>query len=164
MQLYQQLETTKCIRRKQYNCIHLLTKRDILNKFNNPLNKLLSLTICSFIANAIFAVYEGVFDFLGYLIYLPITFLVMLLVGLPLSLFIDWMLLKRPNFIKKSLLLHSLFYFLSILLPTGNLEVILEMNDHSLVYFLLFSIIPVLYWTINYFITRGQIRQSHIMN
>ena len=134
-----------------------------MNKFNNPLNKLLSLTICSFIANAIFVVYEGVFEFLGYLIYLPITFLVMLLVGLPISLFIDWMLLRKSNFMKKSLLFHSLIYFLIILLPTGNLEVILEMNVHSVVYLLLFSIIPSLYWTINYVITRGQIRQSRIM-
>jgi hypothetical protein len=134
-----------------------------LDKFNKPLNKLLSLTICSFIANAIFLIYEGDFDFLGYLIYLPITFLVMLLVGLPLSLFIDWMLLKRSNFMKKSLLFHSLIYFLIILLPTGNLEVMLEMNVHSVVYLLLFSIIPSLYWTINYVITRGQIRQSRIM-
>jgi hypothetical protein len=138
-------------------------RRDTLNELNKPLNKLLSLIICSLIANAVFIVYKGVFDFLGYLIYLPITFLVMLLVGLPISLFIDWMLLKRSNFIKKSLLLHSLIYFLIILLPTGNLEVMLEMNVHSLVYFLLFSLIPVLYWTINYFITRGQIRQSHMM-
>jgi hypothetical protein len=138
-------------------------RRDILNKFNKPLNKLLALTICSFIANAIFVVYEGVYEFLGYLIYLPITFLVMLLVGLPISLFFDWMLLRKSNFIKKSLLLHSLIYFLIILLPTGNLEVILEMNVYSLVYFLLFSIIPVLYWTINYVITRGQIRQSQVM-
>lgn len=134
-----------------------------MDKFNKPLNKLLSLTICSFIANAIFLIYEGDFDFLGYLIYLPITFLVMLLVGLPLSLFIDWMLLKRSNFMKKSLLFHSLIYFLIILLPTGNLEVMLEMNVHSVVYLLLFSIIPSLYWTINYVITRGQIRQSRIM-
>lgn len=134
-----------------------------MNEFNKPLNKLISLTICSFIANAIFVVHEGDFEFLGYLIYLPITFLVMILIGLPLSLLIDWMLLKRSNFIWKSLLLHSLIYFLIILLPTGNLEVMLEMNVHSLVYFLLFSIIPSLYWTINYVITRGQIRQSHIM-
>jgi hypothetical protein len=141
-----------------------MIRSGILNEFNNPLNKLLSLTICSFIANAVFVVYEGDFDFLGYLIYLPINFLVMLLVGVPISLFIDWMLLKKSNFIMKSLLLHSLIFFLIILLPTGNLEVILEMNDHSLVYFLLFSIIPILYWTINYSITRGQIRQSHIMS
>lgn len=134
-----------------------------MNEFNNPLYKLLSLTICSFIANAIFVVYEGVFEFLGYLIYLPITFLVMLLVGLPISLFIDWMLFRKSNYIKKSLMLHSLIYLLIILLPTVNLDVMLEMNVRSLVYVLLFSIIPVLYWTINYFITRGQIRQSHIM-
>lgn len=131
-----------------------------MKEFNKPLNKLLSLTICSLIANSIFILSEGVFEFLGYLIYLPITFLVMLLIGLPLSLFIDWILLKKSNFIKNSLLMHSLIYFLMILLPTGNQGVLLEMNVYSLVYLLLFSFIPVLYWTINYLITRRQMIQS----
>ncbi len=123
--------------------------------YNQPLNKLLSLTMCSFLANTIFIMFEGDFELLGYLIYLPITFLAMLLVGLPISLFMDWLLLKRTHFIWKSLLLHSMIYLLFILVPTGNLKVILEWDRYSLFYFLLFSFIPILYWIINYFISRS---------
>lgn len=127
--------------------------------YNQPLNKLLSLTMCSFLANTIFIMFEGDFELLGYIIYLPITFLTMLIVGLPISLFMDWLLLKRTRFIWNSLLLHSIMYFLLILVPTGNLKVILEWDSYSLFYFLLFSFIPVLFWIINYSISRSVMRK-----
>lgn len=137
-----------------------LIRRDTLKIYNQPLNKLLSLTICSFFANTIFVMYKGVFELLGYIIYLPITFLTMVIVGLPISLLLDWLLLKRTHFIRKSLLLHSMIYFSFILVPTGNLNVIMEWNRYSLFYFLLFSFIPVLFWTINYSISRLGMRKG----
>lgn len=135
------------------SCLRFSNGGSFLKTYNNLYTKCVSLLICSLIITFIYFYqnFESPPQIIDLIIYLFLTLLVILFLGLPISLVIDW--ISSRYYSKRRIIskvLHSTVFCI-ILLPF-NFEEFSTANTDLVFYFLYFSLAPLLFCYINIFL------------